>query len=81
LPTIRFSSLPDGVWRHLLQRVSERKIPLDDLQRLQSWVRTGPTAPDGDWYKDFGSFKLCGTGELPKTVLAKGMTPFGDEIE
>jgi hypothetical protein len=40
-----------------------------------------PNAPDGDWYKDFGSFKLCGTGELPKTVLAKDMTPFGDEIE
>jgi hypothetical protein len=40
-----------------------------------------PNAPDGDWYKDFGPFKLCGTGELPKTVLAKDMTPFGDEIE
>jgi hypothetical protein len=40
-----------------------------------------PNAPDGDWYKDFGSFKLCGTGELPKTVLTRGMTPFGDEIE
>ena len=40
-----------------------------------------PNAPDGDWYKDFGPFKLCGTGELPKTVLTKDMTPFGDEIE
>ena len=37
--------------------------------------------PDGDWYKDFGSFLLCGSGEYPKTVLAKGMKPFGKEIQ
>ena len=81
MPKIRFNDLPAGVWQHLLQRVNERNIPLADLQRLQIWVRTGPSAPDGDWYKDFGSFKLCGSGEFPKTVLTKGMTPFGDEIE
>ena len=34
----------------------------------------------GDWYKDFGSFLLCGSGKFPKTVLEKGMKPFGDEI-
>jgi len=81
LPKIRFNDLPAGVWQHLLQRVNERNIPLADLQRLQTWVRTGPNAPDGDWYKDFGSFKLCGSGEFPKTVLTRGMTPFGDEID
>lgn len=42
-----------------------------------AWVKTGPHAPDGEWYKDFGSFFLCGSGELPKTVLLKGMIPFG----
>ena len=81
MPKIRFNSLPPGVWQHLLRRVNERKIPLADLQRLQTWVRMVPNAPDADWYKDFGSFKLCGKGELPKTVLTKDMTPFGDEIE
>jgi len=54
---------------------------VSDLSALQAWVRTAPSAPDGDWYKDFGSFILCGTGRLPKTVLEKGMKPFGDPIE
>ena len=69
------------MWEHILRRVEERTISLADLQRLQSWVRSKPDAPDGDWYKDFGSFFLCGSGELPKTVLAKGLTPYGQEIE
>jgi hypothetical protein len=69
------------VWQHLLKRVEERRIPLADLRRLQAWVSSEPVAPDGDWYKAFGSFHLCGSGELPKTVLVKGMKPYGDEIE
>lgn len=56
LPKIRFHDLPRSVWQHLLERVQERHISLADLERLQSWVHSGPEAPDGDWYKDFGSF-------------------------
>jgi hypothetical protein len=52
-----------------------------DLHALQAWVRASPVAPEGDWYKDFGSFFLCGSGKLPKTVLEKGMTPFGELID
>jgi hypothetical protein len=52
---------------------SPRAITLDDLQRLRAWVVADPWAPYGDWYKDFGSFVLCGTGEYPKTVLKKGI--------
>jgi hypothetical protein len=81
LPRIRFSNLPRAVWRHILDRVDERKIPLSDLQRLEAWVTSQPEAPDGDWFKDFGSFKLCGTGELPKTVLLKNMRPYGKPID
>ena len=55
-------------------------MSLGDLELLQSWARSEPEAPDGDWYKDFGSFILCGTGEIPKTVLAKGMKPHGEPI-
>lgn len=80
MPAIRFSDLPRGTWQHLLDRVQQREISLADLRRLQAWVRSGPWAPDGDWYKDFGSFKLCGSGEYPKTILTKGMQAFGEEI-
>jgi len=48
---------------------------------LQAWVKAEPQAPEGDWYKDFDSFKLCGSGEYPKTVLIKGMKSYGEEIE
>ncbi|MBL8241754.1 MAG: hypothetical protein JNM66_30300 [Bryobacterales bacterium] len=47
---------------------------------LQEWVKTGLVAPPGDWYKDFGSFILCGTDQFPKTVLEKGMKPFGSPV-
>ena len=80
LPKIQFANLPRGVWQHLLQRVDERRISVADLLALQEWVKTGPVAPAGDWYKDFGSFILCGTDQLPKTVLEKGMKPFGDPV-
>jgi hypothetical protein len=63
-----------------LDRVDQRRISVADLLALQEWVKTGPVAPEGDWYKDFGSFLLCGTGHLPKTVLEKGMKPFGTPV-
>jgi len=29
-------------------------------------------APEGDWYEDFGSFKICGEREYPKTFVLGG---------
>jgi hypothetical protein len=55
LPKIRFSDLPHGLWKHLLERVQEREITLADLGRLQEWVISEPFAHDGDWHKDFGT--------------------------
>ena len=81
MPKIRFSDLPRGLWQHILERVQDREITLTDLMRLQEWVKSEPQAPGGDWYKDFGSFKLCGSGEYPRTVLTKGMAAFGQKIE
>ena len=69
------------MWQHLLQRVAERQISLADLSRLQDWVKSEPYAPEGDWYKDFGSFKLCGSGEYSRMVLAEGRKPFGEAIK
>ncbi len=65
----------------LLDSVQECENTLGDLGRLQEWVKSEPFAPEGDWYKDFGSFKLCCSNEYPKTVLTKGMTAFGKRIE
>ena len=81
MPKIQFGDLPGAVWHHLLERVAERRISVTDLERLQAWVRTAPVAPEGDWFKDFGSFILCGSGKFPKTVLEKGMKPYGQPVD
>jgi len=81
LPRIQFADLPRAVWDHLLKRVDERAISMNDLLRLQAWAKSQPEAPEGNWYKDFGSFLLCGSGAYPKTVLAKGMKPFGEPLD
>jgi hypothetical protein len=73
--------LPRPLWRHLLDRVAERQISVTDLQAMQDWVKSAPDAPDGDWYKDFKSFILFGTAEFPKTILTKGMKPYGKLLE
>ena len=80
MPRIQFTDLPREVWQHILERVEQRQIRLSELRLLQDWVKSEPTAPDGDWYKDFGSFKLCGTGQYPKTVLQRGMKAYGEQI-
>jgi hypothetical protein len=46
--------------------MKDRAISLTDLNELRVWIETQPELPEGDWYKDFGSFKLCGSGALPK---------------
>lgn len=81
MPKIKFADLPRGLWQHLLDRAQEREITVEDLTRLQNWVRSEPFAPEGDWYKDFGSFKLCGSGEFPRTVLSRKMKAFGEKLD
>ena len=43
-------------------------------------IDTKPEVPAGDWYKDFGSFKICGAGALAKTFLLRGQMAKGGEI-
>ncbi len=76
----KWRDFPDPLKLHIQQRVRERKITIQDLQRLEFWVRTDPEIPEGDWFKDFGSFKICGTGAYPKTILESDMTAFGTEL-
>ncbi|MGH9466585.1 MAG: hypothetical protein ACRD1Y_04465 [Terriglobales bacterium] len=57
-----------------------RSISLDDLYSLRLWVKSEPEVPPGDWFKDFGSFKLCGRGEYPRTFLLSGQTAKGEQL-
>jgi hypothetical protein len=49
--------------------------------KLKLWREAEPDAPDGLWYKDFGSFKICGEGQYPKTFLLRGQPAKGMELE
>jgi hypothetical protein len=80
MPKIQWSDLPPTLRRQLLLRLKERQVTEEDLLRLMEWRRSEPDAPDGAWYKDFGSFKICGEGKYPKTFLLKGQPAKGQRL-
>lgn len=71
---------PAGVRQHLIDRMLDREIGLSDLNQLRLWVESKPEVPEGDWFKDFGSFKICGRGPLPKTFLLRGQSATGEPL-
>jgi hypothetical protein len=56
-------------------------VSQDDLFELAEWKAQDPDVPDGDWYKDFGTFKLCGKGKFPSTFLTAGQSARGKRPE
>jgi hypothetical protein len=59
---------------------AKRDIAIADLNQLRLWIATQPEVPDGDWYKDFGSFKICGRGSYPKTFLLRSHAAKGKAL-
>jgi len=80
MPIIQWHSLPMGVRRHLFDRARERGIRVEQLELLRDWIRSNPDVPTGSWCKDFGSFKLVGEGDLPKTFLTADQPCYGEKI-
>ena len=76
----RWDNLPQRVREHLIERMRDREISVSDLNQLRLWVETRPNMPEGDWYKDFGSFKVCGSGSYPKTFLLRGQVAKGEAL-
>jgi hypothetical protein len=75
-----WDQLPQRVRQHLIERMRDRSITIADLNQLRIWINSKPEVPAGEWYKDFGSFKLCGAGPLPKTFLLEGQIAKGDRL-
>jgi len=76
----RWDQLPGAVRQHLIDRMRDRSISLADLNQLRLWVESRPEVPETDWYKDFGSFKICGYGSYPKTFLLRGQLAKGEAL-
>jgi len=81
VPKIQWSDLPPDLREHLFDRARERKITIEDIYALKLWRESEPEAPEGLWYKDFGSFKVCGEGKFPKTFLLRGQAALGKKID
>jgi len=75
-----WDNLPAAVRRHLVERMRDRAISIADLDKLRVWIESKPDVPDGSWFKDFGSFKICGEGPYPKTFLLRGQAAKGTSI-
>ena len=75
-----WSELPPRVRQHLIDRMHDRAISIADLDKLRRWIESGPEVPETDWYKDFGSFKICGRGSYAKTILLRGQLAKGEAL-
>lgn len=75
-----WSRLPPAVRDHLIERMHDRNVGLEGLNQLRLWIESKPTVPEGAWYRDFGSFKLCGEGKYPKTFLRAGQPASGQKL-
>jgi len=75
-----WDSLPAGVRQHLIDRMRDRAITMEDLNRLRVWIESKADVPEGDRYKDFDTFKICGQGSLPKTFLLRGQAAKGSAV-
>lgn len=81
MPSIsRWAELPPSLRQHLIDRMRDRAISIADLNQLRLWIESQPEVPEGEWYKDFGSFKICGEGRFPKTFLMKGQAARGQAL-
>jgi len=75
-----WDKLPPGIRQHLMDRMRDRSISIADLNQLRRWVESKPLLPEGEWYRDFGSFKICGEGSYPKTFLLSGQPARGKSV-
>jgi hypothetical protein len=80
MPKIQWERLPREKWADLRDRAKERQISMEDLFELAEWKAQDPDVPEGDLYKDFGTFKLCGTGKHPNTFLIAGQAARGERL-
>jgi len=75
-----WSRLPLALRDHLVERMRDRNISVEHLNQLRLWIASKPEVPEGPWFKDFGSFKLCGESKYPKTFLLAGQVAVGRKL-
>ena len=72
--------IPAAIRDHLIERMHDRNIRIEDLNALRLWLESKPNVPEGPWFKEFGTVKLCGEGRYPKTFLLSGQAAEGQKL-
>lgn len=80
MPRVRRKDVPPALYRHLLDRIQERRIRADQLETLARWLDEEPEVPEGAWYKRLGGLTVCGEADLIKTFLLPGQSPRGRRL-
>jgi hypothetical protein len=81
MPKVRRRNLPPVLLNHLLDRITRRNIPADQLGLLAEWLDSEPDVPIGKWYKRFPGMTVCGEGELIRTFLTPHQVAEGKAVE
>jgi hypothetical protein len=79
MPDVQRKDIPRALMEHLVDRVHDREVAIDDLQNLARWLDSKPNVPDGAWFKRFPTMTVCGHGALVKTFLTSSQYPVGEE--
>jgi hypothetical protein len=80
VPKVHRRGLPPKLFQHLLDRVEEREITVEELFQLLNWLERNPEVPTAPWFKRFAKFTVCGDGALIKTFLTPKQTAVGSEV-
>jgi hypothetical protein len=44
-----WARFPAAIREHLIERMRDRKISIEDLNRLRIWLGSKPNVPEGRW--------------------------------
>jgi hypothetical protein len=81
MPKIQRKSIPKLLMDHIVMRAIERRVGMDDLRQFGHWLAGNPEVPEGEWFKRFGNFTVCGRGSLVTTFLTRAQSATGAEVE
>lgn len=81
MPQIRRSNLPPALLEHLLERIRDRQISVEQLVLLADWLATCPEVPAERWFKRFPEMIVCGEGGMITTFLRLGQVSEGKEVQ
>jgi len=61
-----WSEMPAGVRAHLAERMRDRNISLDDLNRLRLWIESQPEVPGASGTKTLGLSNSAAKANSPR---------------